>query len=283
MTTGYHMLRLGRRKVHGSAVRGQALTEFLMVALALVPLFLLVPFIAKYQDIAHATQVAARYVAFEAAVRNNAMNSFKPEQQLAEEVQRRFFSNIDAPVRTNDRAGNIRAHQNPFWRDPEDNALIRDFQSDVTVGFGTTNGTGHMDAFSNTADGTAFPLHQQMGLRAQGMYTANVSVALANLPALQAGTGMPDSYAALESIDLSITRSTTLLTDSWTSAGPAQTENRSGGNPRVFPASALKNVSPIVDAFISVVDAPGNVTGPKLGRLDFWRDVVPADRLQSGN
>jgi hypothetical protein len=63
----------------GSRTRGQALTEFLLVSLALIPLFLLLPMIGKYQDINHATQMASRYAAFDAILRNDSQNSWKPK------------------------------------------------------------------------------------------------------------------------------------------------------------------------------------------------------------
>jgi len=67
---------------------GQALTEFIVVALALIPLFLLLPVIGKYQDIAHSVQLASRYAAFDAMIRNDVSGTWKPESQLAEEVRR---------------------------------------------------------------------------------------------------------------------------------------------------------------------------------------------------
>lgn len=51
---------------------GQALVEFLAMAAPLLGLFLLMPMIGKYQDIAHATQMASRYAAFDATVHNDA-------------------------------------------------------------------------------------------------------------------------------------------------------------------------------------------------------------------
>ena len=38
-------------------MRGQALTEFLVISLVLIPLFLLLPVIGKYQDISHASRL----------------------------------------------------------------------------------------------------------------------------------------------------------------------------------------------------------------------------------
>ncbi len=253
---------------------GQAFTEFLVVVLALLPLFLLMPVIGKYQDIAHSTRMASRYVAFEAMTRNAATSSWKPEAQLADEVRRRFFSNSDAPIKTHDRAGNFAAHRNPFWSDPKGDPLIKDFNTDITISFGSDNSSGQNDAFSAASDGEPFLEYGWFDLRAQGIYTAKVSVALANLP------GGLRNYEPFDTIDLSIARSTSVVIDPWTAAGPKQAEARFGGNALVFPAGSLKEAAAIVDALVSVIDLPGGVSAPALGKLDFWRDVVPEDRLR---
>ena len=75
-----------RRQLPAQA--GQALTEFLVVALALIPLFLLIPMIAKYQDIGHSTQMASRYAAFEATIRNDAHGAFKTDANAAKRASR---------------------------------------------------------------------------------------------------------------------------------------------------------------------------------------------------
>ncbi|RZI43941.1 hypothetical protein EGT07_00455 [Herbaspirillum sp. HC18] len=257
---------------HGE--HGQALTEFLVVALALVPLFLLIPVIAKYQDIAHATQMAGRYAAFQATIRNDSTTGWEPENELADEVRRRFFSNSDAPIKTKDVAGDFKANQNLFWRDPQDNALISSFK-DVNVSFGFAGGGSHTDAFSSASDGKPFPgIPSQLGLSARGIYTANVSVKLANLPA-----GLK-FYEPFDKIDLSITRSTSVVIDPWTAKDPAQVESKIAGSAAIFPVGSLSAVSPVVDAAVSIIDAPGGLSSPRLGNLDFWRDVVPRDRLR---
>ena len=256
---------------------GQALTEFLVVAAALIPLFLLIPVIAKYQDISHSTQLASRYVAFEAMTRNDSASTWKPETQLADEVRRRFFSNADAAVKTNDVAGNFKANQNLFWRDPKDGPLIQDIGRDVQLSFGVGNGASHASAFTAASDGTLFVLHDQLGLSAKGVYTANVSVAIANLPA-----GLK-FYEPFDKLNLSIGRSTSVAIDSWTARNSQGVENKIAGSPAIFPVGKLSAVSPVVDAAVAIIDLPGGITGPRLGQLDFWRDVVPEDRLRSGN
>lgn len=261
---------------HGQ--RGQSLVEFLALALALVPMFLLFPMIGKYQDIAHATQIASRYVAFEAFTRNaQAAGSWKPETQLADEVRRRFFGAADSPVKTNDVAGDFDAHRNLLWRDPQGNALIRNFGSDVTVSFGTGRQAMHDDAFSRTHDGTPFVLSDPLELRARGIYTANVRVRLANLPA---GLRMLEPF---DTINLSMARSTSVVIDPWTARGPAQVETTLGASPLVFPAAQLAAPLQAVGSAVTLIDLPGSLPPPQLGQLSFWRDVVPQDRLKQAS
>lgn len=255
--------------------RGQALTEFLVVALALVPLFLLIPMVAKYQDLSHHTQMAARYAAFDAMVHNDGAGAWKPEAQLANEVRRRFFSNSDAAIKTNDVAGEFNAHRNLFWVDPVGAPLIRQFP-DIQVTYGPRRNPHHDGGFEAASDMASFVLARPLDLRSEGIYSANVHVRLANLPA-----GLR-FYEPFDRIDLSMERNTALLINPWTARDPVQVEEKLLASPVIFPTGMLAPISGIVSSFIGVVEAPGNIPGPKLGRLDFYRDVVPKDRLRSG-
>src|SRR5438045_2219743 len=96
--------------------RGQATTEFAVLALALVPIFIAIPLIGKYIDVNQAAEQASRYVAFEAAARNTS-SSWKTDAEIAVELRRRFFRHSDARVTTNDVAGDFAAHRNPVWTD----------------------------------------------------------------------------------------------------------------------------------------------------------------------
>ncbi|MBI4998209.1 MAG: hypothetical protein HZC22_15225 [Rhodocyclales bacterium] len=264
---------------------GQAMTEFLVVALAMLPLFLLIPIIAKYQDMAHATQMAARYVAFDGTIRNGtATGGWKPEATLADEVRRRFFSNSDAPIKTNDVAGDFDAHRNLFWQGPNNQPLLAN-PSDVTVSFGPGRGAAHGAGFEAAHDMNAFPAvagtaAQSLGLGSNGIYTANVHIRLANLPA---GIRF---YEPFDKIDLAMTRSASVVVDPWTARDPGDVSGRIQGATAIFPAGALANVGDAMSAVvfsIEYLNMYGDPFGPKLGKLDFWQDVVPEDRLRSGN
>ena len=79
------------------AASGQSTTEFLVLALVLVPLFLSLPLLGKYLDLTHATEQAARYVAFETAIQGPARPT-PGAGTLASEVRQRFFSLPQAPI-----------------------------------------------------------------------------------------------------------------------------------------------------------------------------------------
>lgn len=253
--------------------QGQALTEFLVLAAALVPLYLLIPVIAKYQDIGGQVELAGRYVAFEAMTRNDAYGTWKTPAELAGEVRRRFFSNADAPVKTGDVAGNFLANQNLFWRGPDGTSLIADFERDVAVSFGPGQQANQAAAFMPANDGAPFNgIADKFGLASKGIYTANVTVQLANLPA-----GLT-TYALFDKINLALTRHTSIVIDGWQANNPAQVQSRIDSGTLV-PATKLRVVAPVVSASVALVEI-GHVSGPKLGQLDFWTDVVPPDRLK---
>ena len=66
---------------------GQSTVEFIVVSLVLVPLFLIVPLLGKYIDLAQTTLVASRYVAFEGTVHHSSsLSGWKTDAELATEV-----------------------------------------------------------------------------------------------------------------------------------------------------------------------------------------------------
>jgi hypothetical protein len=268
-------------RVPGRRQRGQALTETIVACLVLVPLFLLMPLIGKYQDMAHSTLMASRYVAHEATIRNPGSNNWKSENQLAQEVRRRFFSNSNAPIKTNDSAGNFAAHRNLAWTDGFGNPLITDINRDVVVSFGAARGTTHGQAFSASSDGTPFSSpglsFNNFGLTRQGIYTANVSVAVANLPANLRFT------RPFDTLNLVITRSSSTLIDTWAAPNAFTVQQRLDNNV-VHPGRVLAVLNTPVDLLVRAADGDliglSSIRGPRLGGLDYWRDVIPPDRLR---
>ena len=257
-----------------SKAYGQALTEFLVLAVALIPLFLLVPMIGKYQDIVHATQMASRYLAFEATTREVDAAKWKTPAVLAQDVRRRFYSNPNAPIKNDDTAGDFDANRNLFWRDPYGNPLIKDFNNvSLSFGSGAPNQTGGYESASDGAPFNVIPITANattLGLQAKGIYTGNVAVKLENLPSLI------QKIAPFDAINLSITRHTSLINDGWSADSPATTEQRFGKMAPVNPIIPL--IEPLLALGITYVDL-ADVHPPEFGKLQKWRDVVPSDRL----
>lgn len=259
------------------AQEGQALTEFLVACLALVPLFVLVPMIGKYQDVSHNTLMASRYVAFEATNRYPGVNSWKPEAQLASEVRRRFFSNSEAPIKYDDASGDFSANRNLMWSDGFGNPLIAQISRDVVVTFGPARSAAHANAFSSSSDGDPFWRPDRFQLGRNGIYTANISVAMANLPNGLRFVGQ------FNDLNLVITRSSSLIIDPWFSSSPADAQQHLT-NTAINPGRTLSTLSALVDPAVLALDGRlvglGSIRGPRLGQLDYWQDVVPADRLR---
>ena len=248
---------------------GQALTEFLIISLVLIPLFLLIPMIGKYQDISHATQLASRYAAFDAMVRNDGMNSWKSPALIEAEVRQRFFGAPGAAIVTGEQ------QETAFregWTDTRAHPLIATPAS-IALSFGGHGDKAHADAYATAASGDTalFLLAPAIGLESRGLYRANVGVSLARLPA-----GLR-SIEPFDQLDLHIGRHATVLPDPWTANAPAQTEARAG---RLAPVGASMP-EPLIAAAIAVVDMD-SVKPPAFGKLGQWRDVVPADRLRGG-
>jgi hypothetical protein len=259
------MHKRGARAGTGVAVRGQALTEFLVISLVLIPLFLLLPVIGKYQDISHASQMASRYAAFDAVLRNDGNNSEKSPAQLQNELRQRYFGPAEAGIKSVSEQG---AALKDYWNDPFGRPLIRN-PADIALSFGASHGDGHADGYAKASDTQLFPLASLAGLSTNGIYRANVAVRLANLP-----QGVR-SIEPFDRLDLTIERHASVLPDAWTAASPVQAEQRFG---RMAPINAVMPEG-LISLAIKYVDL-GKVEAPRFGNLAAWRDVVPQDRLQ---
>lgn len=241
--------------------RGQATTEFVVVAMwVLVPLFILVPFLGKLQDMFQAAESASRYVAFEGMARNSS-NSWKSDAELSLEVRRRFFSHSKAPIKTGDAAGDFSADRNPLWSDHVARPLLVKFEDDVKVHtkIGEKNAIAAAHGLLGFAD--------DLNLSKSNWYTGEVSINIANFPEIK----------EFADINLKTTRRTVILADAWTARGPGQIRSKiEDGGLKVYPLGMAK---PLVDT-IGLI--PTLVYDPALKLGEFDWDVVPCDRLSGG-
>lgn len=236
--------------------RGQATVEFAVLALVLVPLLIGTVLVGKYLDLMNATEAASRYVAFESMARNSS-NRWKTDADLAAEVRRRFFSNSDAPVKTDDTAGDFAAHRNPLWTDHTGRAFVSDFAQQVSV-------QTRIDGRNTIA--AARPLAESFDLPDQNWYTAAVTVRPVNVP----------EFRPFDALNLNITRRTLLLSDPWTARNAADVRGRIEGSLLAYP---IARIEPVVNLIGQI---PPMILDPALRLSAFDWDVVPCDRLVGG-
>jgi hypothetical protein len=236
--------------------RGQSMTEFLVLALVLIPLMVIVPLLGAYLDMSQHAVLASRYVAFEAVARHaSSAAGWKSDAMLAQEVRRRFFSTSDAPIKTNDAAGDFVAHRNPVWTTHHAKPLLPSFADNVQA---TT------EKFSlDQPAGALFA--SDFGLPQESLYRGTVKATPANV------AGLP----VFESIGLSMTRSTALLSDSWTAGGSGMVRSRVAGADAAFPWKV--GIQPYALPHEVLLPAVMDFTRPDVGHVQ--PDTVPGDRL----
>ena len=139
-------------------------------------------------------------MAFEAAARNSS-NAWKTDTQLAAEVRRRGFSNSDAPVKTDDTAGDFAADRNPVWTDHT--GRTRSSTTSMTT-WGVNGKVQGLNAIASAL------YSGSLGLSNHNLYTGTVTVKMANVK----------NFDPFDHIDLSASRKTVLLADAWTARNP---------------------------------------------------------------
>lgn len=243
--------------------RGQSTVEFVVLALALVPLVLIVPLLGKYMDIAQVTAVASRYAAFESTVSHSgALGGWKSDVLLAQEVRRRFFSNSDAPVKTGDAAGDFNAHRNPLWFDHRGDPLLPVFAANIGV----------EATHKSIAQPFGALYAKALGLSQDNLVTGRVTVDIANIAGL----------AQFDALNLSATRSTAVLADPWAASGPQAIVTAIRSEPfnltGVFPYGPLEILAgnPLIASVLEEFEWKSSP--PDIGRVE--PDRVPSDRLK---
>jgi hypothetical protein len=238
--------------------RGQSTTELLTVSLALVPLFMLMPLIGDYLDMNQQAEMASRYAAFEGAVHNSkSQTGWKSDATLSAEVQKRFFSGSAAPIKTGDVAGNFAADRNPLWTDPSGNHLLEDITKSVWV----NTKVDSKNALSLAAFQGAFNLSKD------NLYTATVSVKPKNFERIQ----------PFDTLNLQITRRTTILVDTWAARSPNQVASTI--NNADFAAYPIEPLRLLGNTF-GQIPRLFLENGMDVGNIN--PDIVPCDRLTTG-
>lgn len=229
---------------------GQSTTEFTLLALVLTPLFIALPLIGKYLDLAWTTEIAARYLAFEATV--YPAGEFGDDDALRAELGQRFFgAGGTAPHSRGRRAENL---PNPLWKDARARALVRDMSSDIDLN--TAQGP------VNSPPGSAF-MHAAGGRE----HRVEVSVHLRNL------VGLPP----FDEPGLTIRRHQLIHSGDGAASGPHEVASRiENGDFQRYPIQTLKALAGTVGRLPALVLDPT----PDVGRVQ--PEIVPCDRLEGG-
>ena len=217
------------------AQRGQSLVEVVVLAAALVPLLLAIPFIAKYQDLRHAAIAASRSAAFECSVRpDDCTAGSRPMQaRLADDLRRRHFARHDRDLLSNDALDEDPQAwpRNPFWVDRRGEPLLSaaaDAAVEVQAGaldaarsaWGRATGPGVSAAGNGFGLPAAAPAVFGLQLE-QGLVTAGVRARVSLNRTLADWLQKPQGMA------LSLSGRTAVLVDAWNASSGKGAEARS--------------------------------------------------------
>lgn len=262
---------------------GQALIECIVILVVLGSLFAIIPLIGKYQDINHATLVGSHYAAFDSTFYQKSASTTEQRKRISRSVQRQFFSAAETPVITDLEHQANQGNKIALWNMPQgskDSSLMAQTERiRVRVGLAPTD--YDQRAFTVTSDGKPFSLSESLDLPTRGFYTANVIAPLAPIQSTS------EWYRPFNTLKLTMAHHTSLLIKPWNDSSPSNVATHIKNSAAVFPVSRLEENNALkatkdltVGATVKVIDYPGKIPAPALGKLDFWEDVVPQDRLK---
>ncbi len=264
--------------------RGQALAEFTIAAAAvLVPLFLMVPLLAKYQDMQATTIQAARYAAWERTVwidDSSWSSNTKSNAAIQGEIRTRFFADT-ATNKLQSTDATPAGSSKPLWRDQSGTPILASYGSALSKS--QTPGTS--DQILSAMVSIISPIGKVMGangfkLDMNSLYSVNASMQSANTAAIsRAFTGQSAGTFALPGL----TERNVLVSNGWSAKGPdavkAQTESLALTS--VFQRSPIDSIMNIVQTVLGTFVEELKPDSLKLGG-NIQVDRVPADRVSGG-
>lgn len=251
------------------------MVEMAVIAGIVVMLFLGIWYLGKFHDIQASTIQAARYAAWERTVHSaSAMN----DTQVQKQTRARFYTwNKDALKSTDGLVNGAGwTTQSGNWNDHSAGSPKRLIArpDDVTVG----TVTGPLAGIAAGALGTAMgkmtgglaAITGGEALPVGGTVTGKVAVKLDNIAALP---------APLNALNLTLTETSSVMTDSWDASGPRQAALRS----RTFTAAGPMTK---IDGLLRPIKFVLGVIEPAFRDLHFGQvcpDIVPSDRVESAS
>lgn len=253
--------------------RGQAITEFIVVAVTvLIPLFLIIPVVAKLISMKQDVELGARYAAWERTVwYRDGADAGKDDSEVARQIDERVFAPAAAVIRSSavddpaldpfmtlnrQVAGRMQALPKDDGDERYASQVSDETEPEAVAGVidDFIGMIGHIGSFK---------------LPRGGLYTAELTVPLIDL------SGYFGGKLGVETLNLQ--RSNTLFTESWTVGGNQQARKIISG---LVPQKILDN--PVVGTLQSLGPLVGVAEELGPDYLDFGHvdiDPLPAHRL----
>jgi hypothetical protein len=268
MSTRFEARRLGTVTV---GQHGQAITEFVVVCLLMVPLFLAVVYVGKYSDVKQTAIEASRYAVWERAV--DPTSAHKSDAQIQQELEVRIVGNggrNDGKLQSTDAAASTSTDDtayNPLWFDQGHKRMLNKLTDATVVG-------GIQDTAAPSSGTTAKLANAVNGVEAKWLKldTAGWLRADVNIPLLNV------NFAPLSDINFAAGSTTVLYGDAWNAGGSASVI---ATTKRAAPADMLLNSGPFntvmsgIRTFVGLVEPSFRNFYPGC----IAPDVVPTDRL----
>jgi hypothetical protein len=256
-------------------MRGQGMVELAVCAAVLVPLFLLIPIVAKLGHGKQMAMQAARNAAWEATVADNYQAPSRTA--LQSKALDRNFAAADAPIRSRITGNTSGPFEDQMLNTFSNRKLLE--KADLTVPRTSNAGSpGFLDEAAKLLPASyispnAFPPNRK------GYVTAEVAL---NYRDLKTADGRPARFLEpFDNLDLVDRRHQTLLADAWNASGP-----RSGKRSVIAtvkplaPESYFAGLDPLLETFkvlSPIMPMVGSLGDLELGTIE--PDVVPSDKL----
>lgn len=252
-----------------SSQSGQAMVEFVVIALTAIGLFLGIWYIGKFHDIQATTIQAARYAAWERTARPSSYS----DTRLQSQVRARLFSWNQDAYKANDGINNGQGwnKQTTMWMDHANDKRLIKAPDDVTLRTASAGlpgkSVGATLALVSAMDAAGGANKLPKG----GLFTGTVNVNIANL------AHMP---APLDAMNLRLTESSAVVADNWDAGSPEQVAART----EAFTPGSV---------FDFLDTGPFSLIKVALGKIEpafknfhpgqICPDVVPMDRITALN
>ncbi len=278
---------------HSNKNKGNALTEFIIVAGVLVPAVLVIPSLGKISDVNLATIEASRYAVWERTVSDSGV---KTDEQLEVEIRNRFFTDQNLLILSErEEVLESDTSANAFWRSVHNSSsgqtlLVDNENSVITVttenrsipggigadilSEGIADVVGAMDAMIPGAE---------WDLDGQGFYVAEIGTEVKSQKLFSDQSGCTSSNGGGGTVAVSapvkedtacLQQRYAMFVDEWDSGSPDETDRRVRA---LVPAGTLQRIANGISVFgkIPLFEELEKLDGV-FGQVE--EDILPLDR-----